>query len=1161
MRGNGRQRAFWNTGLIVLLVAALAGGVAIPLRRAVASEGGTVWNVVEQGSQNVSYTSASTDGKLVVIVGTKGAVVRSTDMAHWDPVNRFTGSDLYGICRGNGTYVAVGDEGTLFTSTDASSWTGHDIPGDISLAAVAFGNGVYVAVGVNGGIVASDDAALWTSLTTPVGTNLYDVVFGGGRFVAVGENGTLISSTDGRTWTDHTVAAETDLYGVAWGNNIYVAAGEASVILTSPDGVTWTRRAAAYEDLTFAAVTFAGNAFVLAADHDAIHELGTVPTRWAVFYFRSTDGLSWQNMKWQESYVWQRSNWVRRMVWTGTQLVSFGEGGSVQTSPDGMRWTYRTSTGAGIIAGMASGAGIYVGVGTEAKFNGAVYSSRDGLNWQHEINPQVPRVNENYDQWQDDLYGVAYGDGAFVAVGSYGVILRSADGHAWTVEQSGTQESLLSIARIGDLFVAVGYNGTVLTSPDGHTWTSRMVAQPNLLFWSMAAGRDSLLIMGADVGRKDSGTVVMSLPVSSLRGTATIAAGPLIPIGGSAAKTWMAQVAYGNDRFVAVADDSGASWYSDDGVRWQAASPAFMSIQRSVTFVQGVFVSVGDNQSIATSPDGVAWTSRQSGSAAFSRVLREDYLCTFGDAQHVFATSSWGTVALSDDGGEAWSGSARENAQDLSLTAVSDTPGALVAVGELGTVRTSLDGISWRTRATGASGWLWDVAATPVGTVAVGESGLVARSSDLATWTLSDAVTDQTLTSVAAGGGHLVAVGDGGTVISSDDGRNWALQETGFSADMIAVTYGAAKFVAVGQGGMIATSTDGSSWKQVTGGVASDLNDILFSDNRFVVVGSGGTVLTSTDAVTWTRQSSGTTASLFGVASGGGVLLVVGDRGTALVSADAVRWTSVPAPTKETLYGCAARSGIFVTAGTGSTVMWTSSLAGSSTPVPVRPLSGASVDPGSVELSWSPVAGAVSYDVQTSSTVNFAKMLADKHGVAGTSILVAGGEVAASGTTYWRVRSVAGSLSSAWSPVQSFTVKVAPAQPQQTVLVLHVGDTQMTVDGVAVTIDVAPQIVEGRTLLPIKWVAEPLGAAVGWDAATRKVTVSLGGTTIELWIGKSQARVNSRTVMIDPQNAKVAPLIVSGRTMLPVRFIAEQLGADVQWDGATRTATITYQRP
>jgi hypothetical protein len=1161
MVDNKRQKKFTVSVLAALVSVMMALQMMVPATHVSGADTSSVWHLISQASQTVSYASAATDGKLVVVVGTRGAVALSTDLAHWNPVERFTSNDLYGICRGNGMYVAVGDQGTLFTSTDARAWTGHEVPGDASLASVAFGNGVYVAVGISGSIVTSVDGANWSLVAAPIASNLYSVTFGGGRFVAVGENGAILASVDGRKWDDHTVASETDLYGVAWGNNTYVAAGGASVILTSPDGAVWTHQAAAYEDLTFAAVTFAGGAFVLAADHDAIRELAAVPTRWAVFYFRSPDGMSWKSMKWQESYVWQRSNWVRGMLWTGTQLVSFGEKGSIQTSPDGMRWTNRSSADNATIVSMASGDGLYVAVGTEGNFNGAVYSSSDGLTWQHEINPQVPRVNANYDQWQDDLYGVAYGDGNFVAVGSQGTILRSGNGHSWTVEQSGTEEALLAVARIGDIFVTVGYNGTLLTSPDGHVWTSRLQAQTNLLFWSMAVGRDSLLIMGADVGTRGSPTIVMSLPVSSLRGSAMVSAGPLTSIGGVSAKTWMAQVAYGNGRFVAVADDYGANWYSDDGIKWQAASAAFMSVQRALTFAQGLFVSVGDNQAIATSPDGVSWTARRSGSAAFSPVLSEDYLGVYGDAKSFLASSSWGTIAKSSDGGSQWTDTGDAGNEDVTLTAVADTPSGLVAVGELGTVRTSLDGISWLSRKTDVSGWIWGVSATPMGVVAVGESGLVMVSSDLAAWKVLDPVMDKTLTSVAAGDGHVVAVGDDGTVITSDDCQTWTLAATSLSSNLISVAYGQARFVAVGQNGAVATSPDGQAWKSGVSGVTANLNDIVFKDGRFVVAGGAGTILTSTDGTTWTRQSTGTTSNLFGVTALNNGLLAVGDRGMALVSTDGAHWNVSTTPTQEILYGCAGRESTFVAVGSSNTTMWTADLVAPTSPVPVQPLAGATVDAGPVTLVWSAVAGAVSYDVQTSTTADFGRTLTDKRSIAGTSVVLGATEVAASGSTYWRVRAVGASLSSGWSTAQSFTVRTAPAESHQIVLVLHVANTQMTVNGDRVAIDVAPQIVEGRTLLPIKWVAEPLGATVSWDAGDRRVTVSLGSTTIELWIGKSQARVNGKPVAIDPQNAKVVPLIVSGRTMLPVRFVSEQLGADVGWDGSTRTVTVTYQLP
>ncbi|MDI6861206.1 MAG: stalk domain-containing protein [Caldisericia bacterium] len=126
------------------------------------------------------------------------------------------------------------------------------------------------------------------------------------------------------------------------------------------------------------------------------------------------------------------------------------------------------------------------------------------------------------------------------------------------------------------------------------------------------------------------------------------------------------------------------------------------------------------------------------------------------------------------------------------------------------------------------------------------------------------------------------------------------------------------------------------------------------------------------------------------------------------------------------------------------------------------------------------------------------------------------------------------------------------------ILKLQIGNKIMYVNDSPQEIDVPPQIIEGRTLLPIRWVAEPLGAEVNWDGVEKKITVSLKSNVIELWIGKNKARVNGIETPIDPNNPKVVPMIIKGRTMLPVRFVAENLGCKVDWDGATKTITITY---
>jgi len=125
-------------------------------------------------------------------------------------------------------------------------------------------------------------------------------------------------------------------------------------------------------------------------------------------------------------------------------------------------------------------------------------------------------------------------------------------------------------------------------------------------------------------------------------------------------------------------------------------------------------------------------------------------------------------------------------------------------------------------------------------------------------------------------------------------------------------------------------------------------------------------------------------------------------------------------------------------------------------------------------------------------------------------------------------------------------------------LKLQIGNKIMYVNDSPQEIDVPPQIVEGRTYLPIKYIVEPLGGEISWDGTEKKVTITLKDTTIELWIGKNIARVNGLYTPIDSNNPKVVPMIIQGRTMLPVRFVAENLGCDVQWDSTTKTIIILY---
>jgi len=132
-------------------------------------------------------------------------------------------------------------------------------------------------------------------------------------------------------------------------------------------------------------------------------------------------------------------------------------------------------------------------------------------------------------------------------------------------------------------------------------------------------------------------------------------------------------------------------------------------------------------------------------------------------------------------------------------------------------------------------------------------------------------------------------------------------------------------------------------------------------------------------------------------------------------------------------------------------------------------------------------------------------------------------------------------------------------QKKQTVMVLQIGNSKFTINGASVALDSPPVIKNGRTLVPIRAIIEALGGTVGWDGTAKKATVTLGSTTIELWIGKNTAKVKGVSTPIDTTNTKVVPEIINGRTMLPLRFVSENLGCSVVWAAATKTITITYQ--
>ncbi len=113
-------------------------------------------------------------------------------------------------------------------------------------------------------------------------------------------------------------------------------------------------------------------------------------------------------------------------------------------------------------------------------------------------------------------------------------------------------------------------------------------------------------------------------------------------------------------------------------------------------------------------------------------------------------------------------------------------------------------------------------------------------------------------------------------------------------------------------------------------------------------------------------------------------------------------------------------------------------------------------------------------------------------------------------------------------------------------------DIRVFLNGQLMSFDQPPVIIGGSTMVPMRAIFEALGASISWDASTQMVTATRGDITIKLIIGMQTCQVNGHeTALSQPAQ------IFGGRTMVPLRFVAEALQAEVEWDGSTRTITIT----
>jgi hypothetical protein len=126
----------------------------------------------------------------------------------------------------------------------------------------------------------------------------------------------------------------------------------------------------------------------------------------------------------------------------------------------------------------------------------------------------------------------------------------------------------------------------------------------------------------------------------------------------------------------------------------------------------------------------------------------------------------------------------------------------------------------------------------------------------------------------------------------------------------------------------------------------------------------------------------------------------------------------------------------------------------------------------------------------------------------------------------------------------------------RTLIRLQVGNKTAMINDAVKALQAAPVNIKGTVMVPIRLISEAFGATVEWEPVFKLVRLQLGDKVIYLQIGSKSASVNGKS-----NTLLAAPIIVSGTTMVPIRFISEAFDALVVWIEATKGIEITYPKP
>ncbi len=851
-----------------LYVAVGDGGIA-------SSPDGVNWMTRKTGGYDGSWLRVVAFGNGQFVAGGDDFVLlTSPDGVNWSDTLTNNGS-MASLVFGNGTFVA-GVQGasldlTSITSTNGLNWTmnsGATVPlAMLSHLGLFYGVGVYgvssggVSAGAKGGVATSPNGLNWTTQPLPAPVNsfaLSAIAADNGAFVAVGDAGAIAYSQDGINWlaaSSGWLLPLNDVFFCDW--------NFLEFYMISTVGSAWRTKSSVGGRLLYAGgMFFAGGSASMDGEHwwgddalgavspnELVYVNGTILAVGTHGLFSSSDGLHWQAL------APGLTNSLLAIA-NGNGLLVAADDATIWVSDDAAHWsaTFNIgSMGLSDLRDLAFANGRFVAVGGIDQ-NSWALASPDGTNWNQAIVPPTGQITR-----------LATGAGNFVAVGDN--LSVSADGLHWKVVQANVP-AIYGVAYGNQHFVAVGDNGAILRSAAVQDDSPAILTQPQS--HTLAPGMSLILSVSAQ----------SSLPVSYQ----WFKDGQPIPGANSStlqitgvqtqdAGQYTVQISNGH---AAVVSDP--AWVRAAAVapstspfdQWQPVSPSPFGTTSLYSIAYGwsssseAIVAVGDSGAIFTSLNDGPWAAQYSGTtnALIGVAFGEQIYYGFSLPQFV-AVGGTGTILASSDG-SFWEQDNSSTTNSLERVAFGD--GLFVAVGDLGTLLTSTNGINWNMQNSGTTQYLLGVVVGVVNTnlliVAVGTGATLISSTHGSAWISHALGLTNDLLGATFCNGQFVVVATGGLILTSRDGLVWQRQEAPVQSDLWSVAFAEGFFVAVGDEGAIVSSPDGVHWTQRALTTSASLYGVTFANGAFRTVGDAGTVLYSRPMVQlrWSSFSDGVLA-------------------------------------------------------------------------------------------------------------------------------------------------------------------------------------------------------------------------------------------------------------------------------------------------------------